>query len=535
MNQTKNIELKDILSETDKQNNKSFRNLSIEDNQETIPEKGNESPAVSGFISLRDSFEKLFNTQNLFFKVFSENTKKSHKTELEKIKEATENFTTSDSKDKTVKPTKNYKTQKQQKPTSQSSTTANVSKSVSNSIKSALGTNTAKAIAATSVAAPAAYTAVSKLSKSKDEPKPIQINTESDSDIMNMIKRHEGVRYSPYKDSLGKWTIGVGHLIGNGSTLPKEYNREFSKEEIDAMFAEDYKKHKQLAKRFPNYDSLPKPAKAAVIDMTYQMGSWWNKWKGLQAAVGEKDPEKIEQELKNSSWYKQTGKERTSTIISLWKQGFGDKTKKDFPQSETPESDESSVDTYSENFNKYAMNDYDMDSVLKPLNNNVYIDNFHPDFAPKVFEMGKIYKELTGKKLQVNEGYRTYEEQVRLYKSKPRGMAAYPGTSLHGYGLAIDINSKDADKLESAGAFRKLGLVRPIKKEKWHVEPIGAKSMKKDSPQFASNDKTIPNRKSKPQESKRITVVHATNIQKNQKNIARTNSAKDKSYSERMS
>ena len=81
MNQTKNIELKDILSETDKQNNKSFRNLSVEDNQETIPEKGNESPAVAGFISLRDSFEKLFNTQNLFFKVFSENTKKSHKTE----------------------------------------------------------------------------------------------------------------------------------------------------------------------------------------------------------------------------------------------------------------------------------------------------------------------------------------------------------------------------------------------------------------------------------------------------------------------
>ena len=532
MNQTKNIELKDILSETDRQNNKSFKNLSFEDNQETIPEKGNESPAVAGFISLRKSFEELFHTQNLFLKVFSENSKKRHKTELEKIKEATEDFTTSNYNNK---PTKRFEIAKPKKQSSQSSTTASVSKSHHGGVKSALGTNTAKAIAATSIAAPTAYTAISKLLDDKEKQKNVEVKTESDTDIMNMIKRHEGVRYSPYKDSLGKWTIGVGHLIGNGSTLPKEYNREFSKEEIDAMFAEDYKKHKQLAKRFPNYDSLPKPAKAAVIDMTYQMGSWWNKWKGLRAAVREKDPEKIEQELKNSLWYKQTGKERTSTVISLWKQGFENKTRKDFPQSEKNESDESFVDTYSENFNKYAMNDYDMDSVLRPLNNNVYIDNFHPDFAPKVFEMGKIYKELTGKKLQVNEGYRTYEEQVRLYKSKPKGMAAYPGTSLHGYGLAIDINSKDADKLESAGAFRKLGLVRPIKKEKWHVEPIGAKSMKKDSPQFASNEKTIPNKKSKPTESKKITVVHATNIQKNQKNITRTNSAKDKSYSERTS
>ena len=42
----------------------------------------------------------------------------------------------------------------------------------------------------------------------------------SEQDIKNMIIDHEGIRYSPYKDSLGLWTVGVGHLIGDGKSLP---------------------------------------------------------------------------------------------------------------------------------------------------------------------------------------------------------------------------------------------------------------------------------------------------------------------------
>ena len=47
-----------------------------------------------------------------------------------------------------------------------------------------------------------------------------------------MIIAHEGVRYKPYKDSLGLWTVGVGHLIGDGKTLPEDMNRTFSADEI---------------------------------------------------------------------------------------------------------------------------------------------------------------------------------------------------------------------------------------------------------------------------------------------------------------
>ena len=52
---------------------------------------------------------------------------------------------------------------------------------------------------------------------------------------IQLIKHHEGIRNRPYRCAAGLWTIGVGHLIGDGKSLPPEYNRVFTKEEIDAI------------------------------------------------------------------------------------------------------------------------------------------------------------------------------------------------------------------------------------------------------------------------------------------------------------
>jgi lysozyme len=56
---------------------------------------------------------------------------------------------------------------------------------------------------------------------------------------LNLIKRFEGVRNRPYRCSAGLWTIGVGHLIGDGKLLPESWNRIFTKEEIDALLIRD--------------------------------------------------------------------------------------------------------------------------------------------------------------------------------------------------------------------------------------------------------------------------------------------------------
>ena len=56
---------------------------------------------------------------------------------------------------------------------------------------------------------------------------------------IKLIKHHEGVRNKPYKCPAGLFTVGVGHLIGDGKTLPPEWNRTFTNEEIDAILKRD--------------------------------------------------------------------------------------------------------------------------------------------------------------------------------------------------------------------------------------------------------------------------------------------------------
>ena len=56
---------------------------------------------------------------------------------------------------------------------------------------------------------------------------------------ITLIKHHEGVRNKPYRCPAGLWTVGVGHLIGDGKSLPESWNRTFSSEEIDGLLKRD--------------------------------------------------------------------------------------------------------------------------------------------------------------------------------------------------------------------------------------------------------------------------------------------------------
>jgi lysozyme len=56
---------------------------------------------------------------------------------------------------------------------------------------------------------------------------------------INLIKQFEGCRYNPYRDSVGLWTVGYGHLIGDGKSLSSGDNRIFTQEEIDSFLVND--------------------------------------------------------------------------------------------------------------------------------------------------------------------------------------------------------------------------------------------------------------------------------------------------------
>ena len=56
---------------------------------------------------------------------------------------------------------------------------------------------------------------------------------------LEMLRHHEGVRRKPYQDAIGLWTVGVGHLIGDGKTLPDDWNKVFTMEEVDEILRKD--------------------------------------------------------------------------------------------------------------------------------------------------------------------------------------------------------------------------------------------------------------------------------------------------------
>ncbi len=54
-----------------------------------------------------------------------------------------------------------------------------------------------------------------------------------------LIKKYEGYKTTPYRCPAGLYTVGYGHVIGNGLQLPDEWNRTFSLGEIDELLRTD--------------------------------------------------------------------------------------------------------------------------------------------------------------------------------------------------------------------------------------------------------------------------------------------------------
>ncbi len=137
-------------------------------------------------------------------------------------------------------------------------------------------------------------------------------------DVKKMIIQHEGVKLQPYKDSLGLWTVGVGHLIGDGKSLPPEYNRTFTMAEVYALFDKDFDYHKKAAMNIPNFSRLGAKAQGAFIDLTFNMGpGWFKRWPKLVQAMKDFNVAAVIDNLRTSKWAKQVQSSRVSDILSL--------------------------------------------------------------------------------------------------------------------------------------------------------------------------------------------------------------------------
>ena len=114
----------------------------------------------------------------------------------------------------------------------------------------------------------------------------------------------------------------------------------------------------------------------------------------------------------------------------------------------------------------------DLAKYVRLKDSSVNLNGLNPQLKERFAALAKEYNEKTGQKIQVNSGYRSSEEQAALYAKIGPPNAAPPGRSRHESGLAIDINSTDANKAIELGLMAKYGFVRPVRGETWHIEPI---------------------------------------------------------------
>lgn len=96
-----------------------------------------------------------------------------------------------------------------------------------------------------------------------------------------------------------------------------------------------------------------------------------------------------------------------------------------------------------------------------------------PDAARAYKAMQRAMKKDLGHGFAITDSYRTYEQQVALKKIKPT-LAATPGKSNHGWGIALDVNVNDSrvyNWLKKNG--KKFGYNQPMSYEPWHWEYTG--------------------------------------------------------------
>lgn len=108
-----------------------------------------------------------------------------------------------------------------------------------------------------------------------------------------------------YKDSLGYWTIGYGHLCTDSEV--KKFKDGISETQAGILLLQDVVEAEQGARRLFEMNRHSVEVQDVLIEMVFQLGERKaSGFKKFKAALDVMDYDTAADELKNSSWHKQT-------------------------------------------------------------------------------------------------------------------------------------------------------------------------------------------------------------------------------------
>ena len=119
------------------------------------------------------------------------------------------------------------------------------------------------------------------------------------------IKKNEGYSNKPYKDQLGFYTIGYGHLIKKNEN--HFFHNTYSRKYFEKLFQADFQiALNQYSSLFLN-KSFGKKEKELLIEMLFQLGPRGVlKFKKMLFFLNKKEKYMVCLEMMDSLWYKQT-------------------------------------------------------------------------------------------------------------------------------------------------------------------------------------------------------------------------------------
>lgn len=130
----------------------------------------------------------------------------------------------------------------------------------------------------------------------------------------NFISASEGVRNKVYVDTLGNYTVGIGHLIGKN----KPNKLYYTDAEINKLFASDLQVAINDAKfLFPSFNNQPDNVQLILVSLSYNLGKGrLSKFIKFRKHIEAKNYKLAAMELKDSLWAKQV-KTRADKYIGI--------------------------------------------------------------------------------------------------------------------------------------------------------------------------------------------------------------------------
>ena len=116
--------------------------------------------------------------------------------------------------------------------------------------------------------------------------------------VERLIRKHEGKKKFPYKDTEGNLTVGIGRNLSA---------KGLSEDEIDLLFENDLMEaetrlNKILAHYKINRSGLPEEVVMVLIDMSFNMGYGLKSFKRMFKAIKKRDWEWMIEEMRDSVW-----------------------------------------------------------------------------------------------------------------------------------------------------------------------------------------------------------------------------------------